>query len=141
VSTSVVEVGIDVPNATVMLIEGADRFGLSQTCTSSAGRVGRGQHQSHCLLMADDPSPEALERLQIMVDTQDGFRLAEEGLALAGDRASSSGHDQTGLPSLRLARLSDSALWEAGAPRSGDAADGGSSAGRSAGIRGAAGEP
>ncbi|MBI4498561.1 MAG: ATP-dependent DNA helicase RecG, partial [Chloroflexi bacterium] len=110
VSTSVVEVGIDVPNATVMLVEGADRFGLAQL-HQFRGRVGRGAHQSHCLLLADDPSPEAQERLAILERTQDGFVLAEEDLRLRGP-GEFFGTRQTGLPAFRLARLSDFDLME-----------------------------
>lgn len=110
VSTPVVEVGIDVPNAVVMLIEGADRFGLSQL-HQFRGRVGRGEHKSYCLLLADSPSFEGRERLKIIERTRDGFRLAEEDLRLRGP-GEFFGTQQSGLPDLRMARLSDVALLE-----------------------------
>jgi ATP-dependent DNA helicase RecG len=83
VATSVVEVGVDVPNATVMMVEGADRFGLAQL-HQLRGRVGRASLRSYCLLLADDPSDSSLARLRLMAETNDGFRLAEEDIQMRG---------------------------------------------------------
>jgi ATP-dependent DNA helicase RecG len=83
VATAVVEVGVDVPNATVMMIEGADRFGLAQL-HQFRGRVGRGAGKSRCLLLADDPSEGTLARLQLMTTIRDGFKLAEEDMRIRG---------------------------------------------------------
>ena len=105
VSTPVVEVGIDVPNATVMLIDGAERFGLAQL-HQFRGRVGRGAHQSYCLLLSDAPGEEARERLKIVERVQDGFKLAEEDLRIRGP-GDHLGTRQSGLPNLRMARISD----------------------------------
>jgi len=110
VSTPVVEVGIDVPNATVMLVESADRFGLSQL-HQFRGRVGRGQEQSYCMFLAENPSEVGRERLDLIEKIQDGFQLAEEDLRLRGP-GEFFGTRQSGLPDLRMAKLSDVALLE-----------------------------
>ncbi|MFH1650594.1 MAG: ATP-dependent DNA helicase RecG, partial [Chloroflexota bacterium] len=110
VSTPVVEVGIDVPNATVMLVESADRFGLSQL-HQFRGRVGRGTEQSYCMLLAEKPSEIGRQRLDIIERVQDGFVLAEEDLKLRGP-GEFFGTRQSGLPDLRMAKLSDVALLE-----------------------------
>ncbi|MFC2057038.1 ATP-dependent DNA helicase RecG [Chloroflexota bacterium] len=110
VATPVVEVGIDVPNATVMLVESADRFGLSQL-HQFRGRVGRGQEQSYCMLLTENPSQVARERLDIIENVQDGFQLAEEDLKLRGP-GEFFGTRQSGLPDLRMAKLSDVVLLE-----------------------------
>jgi ATP-dependent DNA helicase RecG len=110
VSTPVVEVGIDVPNATVMLVESAERFGLSQL-HQFRGRVGRGPEQSYCLLLAENPSEIGLKRLGLIEETQDGFALAEKDMELRGP-GEFFGIRQSGLPDLRMARLSDVALLE-----------------------------
>lgn len=105
VSTSVVEVGIDIPNATVMLIEGADRFGLAQL-HQFRGRVGRGDRQSYCLLVSDNVSSEAQTRLQAMVDSDDGFHLAQIDLEMRGP-GDFLGTRQSGLPEFQLADFAD----------------------------------
>jgi ATP-dependent DNA helicase RecG len=110
VSTAVVEVGVDVPNATVMLIEGANRFGLSQL-HQFRGRVGRGPHASYCLLIPDREDEAENERLKALESTQDGFRLAELDLELRGP-GDFLGTRQSGFAELRTARLTDVRLIE-----------------------------
>lgn len=105
VATPVIEVGIDVPNATVMLIDGAERFGLSQL-HQLRGRVGRGAHQSFCLLLSESPGSEALNRLRLLERTSDGFKLAEEDLKLRGP-GDYLGTRQSGLPTFRVAQITD----------------------------------
>ena len=110
VSTPVVEVGIDVANATVMMIDGADRFGLAQL-HQFRGRVGRGEHKGYCILMSDTVSETAKERLSALARIQDGFKLAEVDLELRGP-GDFFGTRQSGLPSLKMAHLTDLELLE-----------------------------
>jgi ATP-dependent DNA helicase RecG len=104
VSTTVIEVGVDVPNATVMLVEHAERFGLAQL-HQLRGRVGRSQHQAYCLLMAEFPmSEEAKQRLWTLTESHDGFVIAEKDLEIRGP-GEFMGTRQSGLPELRVAHL------------------------------------
>ena len=103
VATTVVEVGVDVPNATVMVIEDADRFGLLQL-HQLRGRIGRGAHHSVCFLLADPTTTEGRARLDAMRDTTDGFELAERDLEIRGAGAVF-GERQSGMSDLKLGRL------------------------------------
>jgi ATP-dependent DNA helicase RecG len=109
VTTTVVEVGVDVPNATLMIVESADRFGLTQL-HQLRGRVGRGAHRSVCVLVpGPDASTQSLERLNVLARTSDGFEIAEADLRLRGPGEPWSTR-QSGLPRLRLADLRDEML-------------------------------
>lgn len=108
VATSVIEVGVDIPEATLMVIESAERFGLSQL-HQFRGRVGRNNLPSFCMLFTSDPTKQATERLQILAKENDGFRLAELDLELRGS-GEIFGTKQTGLMALRIAKLTDTIL-------------------------------
>ena len=105
VSTTVVEVGVDVKNATVMMIENAERFGLS-TLHQLRGRVGRGRYQSYCILVSDNKGENTEQRLGVMCRTNNGFEIADTDLKLRGP-GDFFGNRQHGLPQLAIADLSD----------------------------------
>jgi ATP-dependent DNA helicase RecG len=111
VSTSVVEIGVDVPNATIMVIEGADRFGLAQLY-QFRGRVGRGKDQSYCLLFTDSTSAATHQRLRYLLEAKNGFELAEKDLELRGP-GQFLGESQTGLPDLAMKSLNNIELIKA----------------------------
>ncbi len=110
VSTSVIEVGVDVPNSTVMLVDGANRFGLAQL-HQFRGRVGRGEHQSYCLLVADGETAVSEQRLSALEQTNDGFVLAEKDLEIRGP-GEFFGRRQSGLPEIKMASLLDMEMLE-----------------------------
>lgn len=103
IATTVIEVGVNVPNASVMVVEDADRFGLAQL-HQLRGRIGRGEHQSYCILLSDSKNPETKERLQTMAEVQDGFVLAEKDLIIRGP-GQFFGTRQHGIPDLRIADI------------------------------------
>ena len=104
-ATSVIEVGVDVPNATVMIIENAEQFGLAQL-HQLRGRIGRGAHESFCILIAAAKTDEARERLGVLEETSDGFRIAEADLQLRGP-GDLVGQAQSGLPDFRFGNLAE----------------------------------
>lgn len=108
VSTTVIEVGVDVPNAVIMVIENAERFGLSQL-HQLRGRIGRGEHKSTCILITDAQGENAKKRMDIMKTTTDGFKIADEDLKMRGP-GDFFGARQHGLPNLKMASLTDSEI-------------------------------
>ncbi|HEX5222677.1 MAG TPA: ATP-dependent DNA helicase RecG [Verrucomicrobiae bacterium] len=104
-ATSLIEVGVDVPNATVMLIENAEAFGLAQL-HQLRGRIGRGAHESQCILISDARQPESRERLRVLEETTDGFRIAEADLRLRGP-GELLGQQQSGMPRFRFGNLAE----------------------------------
>lgn len=110
VATTVIEVGVDVPNASVIVIENAERFGLSQL-HQLRGRVGRGQFQSYCLLVSDKKNPDTRKRLEVLCSTNDGFRIADEDLKMRGP-GDFFGERQHGLPQMSIADFADTKSLE-----------------------------
>lgn len=108
VSTTVIEVGVDVPNAVIMVIENAERFGLSQL-HQLRGRIGRGKYKSTCILITDAKTDSAKKRMDVMTKTTDGFKIADEDLKMRGP-GDFFGARQHGLPNMKMASLTDSAL-------------------------------
>ena len=102
-ATSLIEVGVDVPNATVMLVENAEHFGLAQL-HQLRGRIGRGTHESFCILISGAKKTDAQGRLKIMEETNDGFKIAEADLKMRGP-GELLGQQQSGLPDLRFGNL------------------------------------
>ena len=110
ISTSVIEVGIDIPNATIMMIEGAERFGLAQL-HQFRGRVGRAEYQSYCLLFTDSPTKTTQQRLRALITSENGFKLAEKDLQIRGP-GDFIGKRQSGIPDLVMSSLKDISLIE-----------------------------
>jgi ATP-dependent DNA helicase RecG len=108
VSTSVIEVGIDIPNATIIMIEGSERFGLAQLY-QFRGRVGRGEHQSYCLLLTDAYSKTIYSRLNSIVEAKNGYELAEKDLQLRGP-GQFLGEEQAGMPDIAMKALKNPSL-------------------------------
>jgi ATP-dependent DNA helicase RecG len=103
ISTTVIEVGVDVANATLMLVENAERFGLAQL-HQLRGRIGRGSHKSYCILMSDEKAEETVAKLRVLEETIDGFKVAEADWEMRGP-GDLLGTAQSGLPGLKLGNL------------------------------------